>query len=81
MTVDLDGDSRALRGQASFGLILGTQQLALVTRDQLPDARTLCVTYDGVPTSVESGGPSWLHDASGCPIDIAHEIANAPLAE
>lgn len=68
--VDLDGDSPGLHGHGSFGLILGSDQLVRIADHYYPDAETLCVAYDGTPTSTAAEGPSFLHDAHGCPIDL-----------
>lgn len=66
--LDLDADSPGLYGHGSTGLLIGIEQLAAATAFYFPEAQTLCVAYDGQPTSVEDGGPIFLHDASGCPI-------------
>jgi hypothetical protein len=66
--IDLDGDSTGLHGHGSYGLMLGSDQLVALAVHHYPDATTLCIAYDGVPTS--AGGPPFLHDAQGCPIDL-----------
>lgn len=68
--LDLDGDSPGLHGHGSHGLIMGSQQLVALIVHHYPDATTLCVSYDGVPTSMKAGSPPFLHDAVGCPIDL-----------
>ncbi|MFW6097613.1 MAG: hypothetical protein ACOC9Z_06035 [Chloroflexota bacterium] len=68
--LDLDADSEGLYGHGSAGYIIGSEQLVSVARYYFPEAETLCVAYDGVRTSIEEGGPSFLHDANGCPIRL-----------
>ncbi len=68
--LDLDADSEGLYGHGSAGLIIGSEQLASAARYYFPEAETLCVAYDGVRTTIEEGGPSFLHDANGCPIRL-----------
>jgi hypothetical protein len=68
--IDLDAASPGLRGHGSAGLLVGSEQLKQAAIFYFPEARTLCVAYDGVPTTVEEGGPIFLHDASGCPIPL-----------
>lgn len=68
VVIDLAGDSPGLRGHATHGLILGESQLLSAATFYVPDAETLCVAYDGVPT--DEGGPTFLHDAYGCPLAL-----------
>ncbi|MFW5942918.1 MAG: hypothetical protein ACOCXI_14045 [Chloroflexota bacterium] len=68
--LDLEGDSPGLHGHGSAGYIIGSEQLKAAAAFYFPDADTLCVAYDGQPTAIEAGGPTFLHDASGCPIPL-----------
>ena len=70
VVLDLAASSPGLRGHASHGTILGELQLRSAAAHYFPEADTLCVTYDGVPTDVEAGGATFLHDASGCPLAL-----------
>ena len=67
---DLAADSPGLSGHGSHGLILGESQLRSAATHYFPDAETMCIAYDGVPTGVDAGGPTFLHDASGCPLPL-----------
>lgn len=68
--LDLDADSPGLYNHGSAGLLVGIEQLTAAAAFYFPEAQTLCVAYDGQPTSVEDGGPIFLHDASGCPLPL-----------
>ncbi len=68
--VDLAADTPGLSGHGSHGLILGESQLRSAATHYFPDAETMCIAYDGVPTDVDAGGPTFLHDASGCPLPL-----------
>lgn len=68
--LDLDADSPGLYNHGSTGLLIGSEQLTATAAFYFPDAQTLCVAYDGEPTSIEDGGPIFLHDASGCPLPL-----------
>lgn len=68
--IDLEGNSPGLHGHGSAGYIIGSEQLKAAAAFYFPDADTLCVAYDGQPTAIEAGGPTFLHDASGCPISL-----------
>lgn len=70
VVLDLDADSEGLYGHGSAGYIIGSEQLVSAARYYFPEAETLCVAYDGVRTTIEEGGPSFLHDANGCPIHL-----------
>lgn len=68
--LDLNTGSEGLYGHGSAGYVIGSEQLSSAARFYFPEARTLCVAYDGVRTTIEEGGPSFLHDANGCPIRL-----------
>lgn len=68
--LDLDAASPGLYGHGSAGYVIGSEQLASAAAFYFPEADTLCVAYDGERTAIEEGGPSFLHDASGCPIPL-----------
>jgi len=68
--LDLAAESPGLSGHGSHGLILGESQLRSAATYYFPDADTMCITYDGVPTDIAAGGPSFLHDAAGCPLAL-----------
>lgn len=70
LLLDVDAESEGLYGHGSAGYIIGSEQLTSAARFYFPEAETLCVAYDGVRTAIEEGGPSFLHDASGCPIPL-----------
>ena len=69
VVLDLAADSPGLYGHGSAGAYIGESQLIAAAAHYFPDAETLCVTYDGVPTDAESGG-TFLHDMIGCPLAL-----------
>ena len=68
--LDLDAASPGLYGHGSAGFLIGSEQLTSAAAYYFPEADSLCVAYDGQPTAIEAGGPSFLHEASGCPIRL-----------
>ena len=68
--LDLAADSPGLAGHGSYGLIVGQAQLLAAASFYFPAAGSLCIAYDGRPTDTAAGGPSFLHDADGCPLSL-----------
>lgn len=68
--IDLDAESPSLYGHGSTGYLIAVEQLTSAAAFYFPEAETLCIAYDGEPTTIEEGGPIFLHDASGCPLPL-----------
>lgn len=71
VTLDLDETSATTVGE----LDVAEAQLALeMVRRNIatlyPEADTLCITYDSIPTNPNDGGPGFLGPVAGCPLDL-----------
>lgn len=71
VTLDLNEASAAAVGE----LDVAEAQVALeMVRRNIatlyPEADTLCITYDGIPTNPNDGGPGFLGAVAGCPLEL-----------
>lgn len=71
VTLDLDETSAAAVGE----LDVAEAQVALeMVRRNIatlyPEADTLCITHDSIPTKPNDGGPGFLGPVAGCPLDL-----------